>query len=168
VEAARLALAVLDELKLNAFLKTTGGKGMHIVVPLTPEAGWARVKAFSKAIAEFMAKQIPSRFVAKMGPQNRIGKIFIDYLRNTRGASTVAAYSVRARPGLPVSVPIAREELERITRPDQWNIGNLHQRLEKLKANPWGTYSGEKPRKNQKITNAMWKKLGLKVPQIRD
>lgn len=164
VEAARLVLAVLDELKLNAFLKTTGGKGMHIVVPLTPEADWATVKAFSKAIAEFMAKQIPSRFVAKMGPKNRIGKIFIDYLRNARGASTVSAYSVRARPGLPVSVPIARDELDHITRPDQWNIGNLQQRLEKLKRNPWEIYPDGKKGKSQKITKAMWKKLGLEVP----
>jgi len=168
VEAARLALAVLDELKLNAFLKTTGGKGMHILVPLTPEADWATVKAFSKAIAEFMAKQIPSRFVAKMGPQNRVGKIFVDYLRNTRGASTVTAYSVRARPGLPISVPIAREELDRITRPDQWNIGNLYERLEQLKGNPWGTYTGGKNRKGQKITKVMWKKLGAKAPQGGD
>ncbi|MDO8345833.1 MAG: DNA ligase D [Cellvibrio sp.] len=160
-EAAHLTLAVLDELKLKAFLKTTGGKGIHIIVPLTPNADWPTVKAFSKAIAEFMAKQIPERFVAKMGPQNRIGKIFIDYLRNSRGASTVSAYSVRARPGLPISVPIAREELSQITRPDQWNIGNFHERLKKLKDNPWGIYSGAKYRKSQKITSAMWKKLGL-------
>jgi bifunctional non-homologous end joining protein LigD len=164
VDAARLALAVLDELKLAAFLKTTGGKGMHLLVPLTPAADWATVKEFSKAIAEFMAKQIPARFVSKMGPKNRIGKIFIDYLRNTRGASTVSAYAVRARPGLPVSVPINRQELDEITRPDQWNIGNLHQRLEKLKSNPWGSYSGAKAAKSQKITKAMWKKLGVDPP----
>jgi len=75
---------------------------------------------------------------------------------------------VRARPGLPVSVPIAREELEQITRSDQWNIGNLDERLEKLKRNPWGTYTGEKNRKSQKITKAMWKKLGAKAPQGGD
>lgn len=164
IEAARLTLAVLDELKLNAFLKTTGGKGIHIIVPLTPDADWATVKAFSKAVAEFMAKQIPERFVAKMGPKNRIGKIFIDYLRNTRGASNVSAYSVRARPGLPISVPIAREELEYITRPDEWNIANFQERLEKLKGNPWGSYSGTKYKKIQKITRSMWKKLGVDPP----
>lgn len=164
VEATRLALALLDELKLTAFLKTTGGKGMHILVPLTPDADWATVKQFSKTIAEFMANQIPSRFVAKMGPKNRIGKIFIDYLRNTRGASTVSAYSVRARPGLPISVPIARDELEHLTRPDQWNIGNLDARMKKLNGNPWGNYSGANSKKNQKITKVMWKKLGVDVP----
>ncbi|PUA27458.1 MAG: DNA ligase D [Cellvibrio sp. 79] len=164
VEATKLTLAVLDELKLTAFLKTTGGKGMHIIVPLTPEADWETVKEFSKAISEFMARQIPERFVAKMGPKNRIGKIFIDYLRNSRGASTVCAYSVRARPGLAVSVPIAREELDQISRPDQWNIKNLHKRLDNPKLKPWGNYSGASYKKSQKITSTMWKKLGVKTP----
>lgn len=165
VEATKLTLAVLDELKLTAFLKTTGGKGMHIIVPLTPDADWDTVKEFSKSISEFMARQIPERFVAKMGPKNRVGKIFIDYLRNSRGASTVCAYSVRARPGLAVSVPIAREELESITRPDQWNIHNIHKRLDGLKSSPWGNYSGASFRKTQKIAATMWKKLGIKPPQ---
>lgn len=164
VEATRLTLSLLDELKLNAFIKTTGGKGMHIVVPLTPQADWDYVKGFAKVIAEFMEKQIPERFVAKMGPKNRIGKIFIDYLRNSRGASTVSAYSVRARPGLPVSVPIARDELEKVSHSDQWNIANLHQRLDKLKGNPWGDYTGATYKKNQKITKAMWKKMGFIEP----
>lgn len=164
VEATKLTLAVLDELKLTAFLKTTGGKGMHIIVPLTPEADWDTVKEFSKSISEFMARQIPERFVAKMGPKNRIGKIFIDYLRNSRGASTVCAYSVRARPGLAVSVPIAREELDKINRPDQWNITNIHERLDKLKSSPWGSYSGANFRKSQKLAASMWKKLGARPP----
>lgn len=161
IEATNLTLAVLDELKLRAFLKTSGGKGMHILVPLTPAANWETVKAFSKAIAEFMAKQIPDRFVAKMGPKNRVGKIFIDYLRNSRGASTVSAYSVRARPGLPVSVPIAREELGEITRPDMWNIQNIESRLNSSAADAWGIYTKGKY-KAQKITASMWKKLGVK------
>lgn len=161
IEATQLTLSLLDELKLHAFIKTTGGKGMHIIVPLTPDADWDYVKSFSKAVAEFMAKQIPERFVAKMGPKNRIGKIFIDYLRNTRGASTVCAYSVRARPGLAVSVPISRDELQKIGHSDQWNIKNLHERLDKLKGNPWGDYSGAKYKRNQKILKAMWKKMGV-------
>ncbi len=164
VEATRLTLSLLDELKLQAFIKTTGGKGMHVVVPLMPDAGWDYIKAFSKAVTEFMTKQIPERFVAKMGPKNRIGKIFIDYLRNARGASTVCAYSVRARPGLPVSVPISRNELEKVSHSDQWNINNLHERLDKLKANPWGDYSGYKFKTSQKISKTMWKKMGLTEP----
>jgi len=154
VEATRLTLAVLDELGLDAWLKTTGGKGMHIVIPLAPKADWEVVKTFSKAIAQFMARQIPERFVDKMGPKNRVGKIFIDYLRNTRGASTVCAYSVRARPGLPVSVPITRDELLDLNASSQWNIANLHERLDRLKSDPWKGYKN-----NQQITQAMWKKL---------
>ncbi|HSX51468.1 MAG TPA: DNA ligase D [Cellvibrio sp.] len=159
VEAAQLVLAVLDELELRAFLKTTGGKGLHIVVPIAPQFDWDYIKNFSKAVSQFIAKQVPERFVAKMGPQNRIGKIFIDYLRNQRGASTVAAYSVRARPGLPVSVPIALTELKTLKSSAQWHVGNLHERLAKLKKDPWQGYSHQ-----QKITSPMWKKLGAKVP----
>lgn len=164
IEATQLTLAVLDELKLTAYLKTTGGKGMHILVPLTPDASWEHVKAFSKAISQFMAEKIPERFVAKMGPKNRIGKIFIDYLRNSRGASTVCAYSVRARPELSVSVPIARDELDKISQPNYWNINNLPQRLEKLKKDPWDGYTGNRYKKKQKITKTMWEKLGVAAP----
>lgn len=157
VEAAQLLLALLDELELAAFLKTSGGKGLHIVVPLKPQSDWETIKHFSKAISHFIAKQIPERFVAKMGPQNRIGKIFIDYLRNQRGASTVAAYSVRARPGLPVSVPIALSELKTLKSSAQWHVGNLLERLATLKKDPWQEYSHQ-----QNLTSTMWKKLGAK------
>lgn len=154
LDATRLTQAVLDELGLDSYLKTSGGKGIHIIIPLARRAGWDEVKEFCKLITEFMARQIPERFVAKMGPKNRIGKIFIDYLRNQRGASTVAAYSVRARPGLPVSVPIAREELQDLHSAAQWNIHNLHERLASLKEDPWQGYQNR-----QKITATMKKKL---------
>lgn len=163
IEGAQLILTLLDELKLTAFLKTTGGKGIHIVVPLTAEADWDYVKEFSKAISQFVAKQIPARFVAKMGPKNRVGKIFIDYLRNSRGASTVTAYSVRARPGLPISVPIARNELDKVSRPNYWNIDNLEDRLKRVKT-PWGDYDGREYSKKQKLSKSMWKKLGVAPP----
>lgn len=153
-DATRLTQAVLDELGLDSYLKTSGGKGIHIIIPLARKADWDEVKEFSKSITEFMARQIPERFVAKMGPKNRIGKIFIDYLRNQRGASTVAAYSVRARPGLPVSVPITREELQDIRSAAQWDIFNLEERLTSLKEDPWEGYQNR-----QKITAAMKKKL---------
>ncbi|MCI8209886.1 ATP-dependent DNA ligase [Pseudomonas sp. S25] len=156
IEATQMTLAVLDELGLDAFIKTSGGKGMHIIVPLQRQADWESVKAFAKAIAEFVARQLPERFTATMGPKNRVGKIFIDYLRNSRGASTVTAYSVRARPGLPVSVPVAREELESLKSAQQWNVGNLQQRLRKLKADPWKGYANR-----QRITKKMWKQLGV-------
>jgi bifunctional non-homologous end joining protein LigD len=159
VEATQLTLSVLDELGLEAFLKTSGGKGMHVIVPLARKDDWDTVKAFAKAIAQFLAQQLPERFTATMGPKNRVGKIFVDYLRNTRGASTVAAYSVRARPGLPVSVPIAREELSGIRNAQQWTIHTLPERLEGLKADPWEGYGHR-----QKITKKMWEKLGAKKP----
>jgi len=159
LEAAQLTLSVLDEIGLQAFVKTSGGKGLHLVVPLARRDGWDSVKAFAKAIAQFMSAQLPERFTATSGPKNRIGKIFIDYLRNARGASTVAAYSVRARPGLPVSVPVSREELNGLRGAQQWTVANLHERLDKLKADPWAGYANR-----QKITKKMWDKLGAKPP----
>ncbi|MDB6141763.1 MAG: ligD [Pseudomonas sp.] len=154
LEATQMTLAVLDELGLEAFLKTSGGKGMHIIVPLARQADWDTVKGFSKAIAQFIARQLPERFTATMGPKNRVGKIFIDYLRNTRGGSTVTAYSVRARPGLPVSVPVSRDELAGLTSAQQWNVGNLQERLDGLKSDPWAGYQNR-----QRITKAMLKRL---------
>ncbi len=148
---------MLDELGLDAFVKTSGGKGLHLVVPLAQRDGWDTIKAFAKAIAQFMAQQLPERFTATSGPKNRVGKIFIDYLRNARGASTVAAYSVRARPGLPVSVPVSREELEHVRGAQQWTVANLQQRLQALKDDPWAGYANR-----QKISKKMWDKLGAR------
>ncbi|WDH50380.1 DNA ligase D [Pseudomonas chlororaphis] len=159
LEATQLTLSVLDELGLQVFLKTSGGKGMHLVVPLARKADWDTVKGFAKAIAQFMAQQLPERITATMGPKNRVGKIFVDYLRNTRGASTVAAYSVRARPGLPVSVPIARDELGDVRHAQQWNVANLSQRLEALTEDPWHGYAHR-----QRITAKMWQQLGADKP----
>ena len=159
LEATQLTLTVLDELGLQAFLKTSGGKGIHIIVPLARRADWDTVKAFAKAVAQFMARQLPERFTATSGPKNRVGKIFLDYLRNGRGASTVAAYSVRARPGLPVSVPIARDELAGLRSAGQWTVGNLQQRLEELEQDPWEGYANR-----QRITRAMWRRLGADAP----
>ncbi len=160
LEAAQLTLSVLDELGLAAFVKTSGGKGLHLVVPLARRDGWEPVKAFAKAIAQFMTAQLPERFTATSGPKNRVGKIFIDYLRNARGASTVAAYSVRARPGLPVSVPVSRKELQGLRGAQQWTVANLHQRLQGLKEDPWEGYAHR-----QKISKKMWDKLGAQPPQ---
>ncbi|NWE41247.1 DNA ligase D [Pseudomonas yamanorum] len=159
LEAAQLTLSVLDELGLEAFVKTSGGKGLHLVVPLARRDNWETVKAFAKAIAQFMTEQLPERFTATSGPKNRVGKIFIDYLRNARGASTVAAYSVRARPGLPVSVPVSRDELKSLQGAQQWTVANLHERLQGLKKDPWAGYANR-----QKISKKMWDKLGAHPP----
>ncbi|WP_285260972.1 DNA ligase D [Halopseudomonas bauzanensis] len=162
LEATELVLVVLDELGLESWLKTSGGKGMHIIIPLARHIDWETAKTFSRAISAFMAQQLPDRFTAKMGPRNRIGKIFIDYLRNQFGASTVAAYSVRARPGLPVSVPIARDELRGLRSAAQWHIGNLHQRLAQLTEDPWAGY-----RNRQRIKQEHWQQLNAKAPDRR-
>jgi bifunctional non-homologous end joining protein LigD len=159
LEATRLTLAVLDELHLDAYLKTSGGKGIHIIVPLARRADWDTVKGFAKAVAQFMTRQLPERFTATSGPKNRVGKIFIDYLRNGRGASTVASYSVRARPGLPVSVPISRDELDGLRSAQQWTIANLPERLDGLRDNPWSGYANR-----QRLTRAMWDRLGATPP----
>jgi bifunctional non-homologous end joining protein LigD len=159
LEATHLVLSVLDELALDAYLKTSGGKGMHLIVPLARKEGWDTVKAFAKAIAQFMTHQLPERFSATMGPKNRIGKIFIDYLRNARGASTVAPYSVRAREGLPVSVPISRDELDGLRNAQQWTVVNLQERLLELKADPWDGLVHR-----QRISAKMWKRLGATKP----
>jgi len=140
VEGTMLTKAFLDELKLKSFLKTSGGKGLHVVVPLSPVANWDEVKDFSEAIVVHLARTVPQRFVAKSGPRNRVGKIFIDYLRNSRGATTAAAFSARARPGLGVSMPLSWDELEDLKSASQWNITNALSRLKKQRVDPWQDY----------------------------
>ncbi|TWI50942.1 DNA ligase D [Pseudomonas duriflava] len=158
LEATQLLLTVLDELELQAFLKTSGGKGVHIVVPLDRRQTWDDVKAFAEAIALHMAMIIPERFSAKMGARNRMGRIFIDYLRNRAGATTVSAYSLRARPGLGVSVPISREELPQLQRGDQWTLNTVFKRLETLHNDPWKGYDTVR----QSLTAERRRKLGMR------
>ena len=158
VEATQLTLAVLDELGLTSFLKTSGGKGIHVVVPLTPKADWDAVKDFSHAIVKHIARLLPDRFSAVSGPKNRIGKIFIDYLRNGLGATTICAYSVRTREGLPVSVPIHREELLEIKGANAWDIYTVHERLAELDSDPWADLG----KTRQTITADMRRRVGLK------
>ncbi|ALD93632.1 ATP-dependent DNA ligase [Cupriavidus gilardii CR3] len=141
VEAAALTKGMLDELELTAFLKTSGGKGLHVVVPIARRLGWDEVKDFAQALVVHMAKTIPQRFVSKSGPRNRVGKIFIDYLRNGRGATTVAAFSARARPGLGVSIPCSWDELPALRSGAQWTIANALARIEETEhADPWADY----------------------------
>ncbi|MBA5635491.1 DNA ligase D [Duganella sp. LX20W] len=139
-EAALLVRSMLDELELPAFLKTSGGKGLHLVVPLRPHYGWDDVKGFSQAVVAHIARLIPERFSAKSGPRNRVGRIYIDYLRNGRGATTVCAWSARARPGLGISVPVEWDELERLDGGDHWTVRTIEQRLDVGNA-PWKDYA---------------------------
>jgi len=138
-EGTRLLRVLLQELGLPAFLKTSGGKGLHVVVPLKRLRDWDTVKDFSRAIVRHLAETIPQRFVAKSGPRNRVGRIFVDYLRNGRGATTVSAWSARARPGMGVSVPVGWEELDALTSAAHWNVRNIDARLG-VGNGPWQAY----------------------------
>lgn len=138
-EAAQLVHALLDELALKSFVKTSGGKGLHVVVPLTPKHDWDTVKGLSKAIVVHLARTLPDRFVAKSGPKNRKGRIFADYLRNGRGATTVAAWSARGRPGIGVSVPVAWEELPDLKSGAHWTLRDVGPRLGA--PDPWTDYA---------------------------
>ncbi|MDQ1761004.1 DNA ligase D [Achromobacter aegrifaciens] len=129
-QGAELVRVLLQELGLRGWLKTSGGKGLHVVVPIRKQYGWDAVKDFSEAMVRHLAQTLPKLFVAKSGPKNRVGKIFADYLRNGFGATTVAAWSARARPGLGVSVPVRWDELDGLKGSAQWTIANIHTRLD--------------------------------------
>jgi bifunctional non-homologous end joining protein LigD len=156
-DAARLVRDVLSDLGLRSFLKTTGGKGLHVVVPLARKLGWDDVKAFSRAVAMQIAKSDPRRYLATASKALRRGRIYVDYLRNARGATAVAAFSTRARPGAPVSTPIAWEELDRGVRADSFGVGNLEERLRRQRKDPWADFAASR----QSIPASARRALGL-------
>jgi bifunctional non-homologous end joining protein LigD len=153
-EAAETLRSRLSDLNLGAFVKTTGGKGLHVVVPITPKRDWNFVKDFCKAFAEGVVRSAPDQYTATMSKSKRKGKIFIDYLRNARTASAVCAYSTRARSGAPVSLPVRWEELTNDIR-SNFNIKNVPQRLARLRRDPWEDYETARAT----ITRAMMKRL---------
>jgi bifunctional non-homologous end joining protein LigD len=136
-EAVHVLKTLLENIGLAAFLKTTGGKGLHVVSPIRPTVGWDHVKGFTQAVAELLERTFPDRFTSKLLKVSRRGKIFIDYLRNAEGATAVGAYSTRARQNAPVSTPIDWDELARDVRFDHFNVGNVQRRLAKAKSDPW-------------------------------
>jgi len=150
-EGAQLVHALLQELGLKAWLKTSGGKGLHVVVPLAARLDYDTVKDFSRAVVQHLADTIPQRFVVKSGGANRVGRIFVDWLRNGFNATTAAAFSARARPGLGVSMPVDWDELPEIRGGDQWTIADARDRLSFQKADPWAGYW----RCRQTITKAL-------------
>ena len=138
VEAARFVRDLLEKHGLESFVKTTGGKGLHVVVPLAPRRHeWDAAKKFCRHVAEQMVASAPSQYIATMSKAARKGKIFVDYLRNDRGATAIAPYSTRAKPGAPVSVPITWDELSPALRSDHFHVGNLPGRLKSLHSDPW-------------------------------
>jgi bifunctional non-homologous end joining protein LigD len=138
-QGAELMRAFLEKLQLVPYLKTSGGKGLHVVTPIKPELGWDEVKAFSQRIVMHMAATLPQLFVAKSGPKNRVRKVFIDYLRNGFGATTACAWSARARPGLGISVPVKWSELAKLDSGAQWTVKTVHARLAAGNT-PWSGY----------------------------
>ncbi|MDQ0142084.1 DNA ligase D [Cupriavidus necator] len=140
LEAAMLVRTLLDELGLQCWLKTSGGKGLHVVVPLAPRRSYDEVKAFSHAAVKHLAATLPQRFTARAGAANRKGRIFVDYLRNGFSQTTAAAFSARARPGLGVSMPVSWEQLSRLKSGAQWTIRDAREYLSFQLADPWQSY----------------------------
>jgi bifunctional non-homologous end joining protein LigD len=149
--------AFLQELGLNPFLKTSGGKGLHVVVPLKPgSCTWDELREFSEAVSVLMFRQYPNDYVTTMSKAKRKGKVFIDYLRNVREASAIAPYSTRSREGAPVSVPIAWTELTARLDPRKFTIETVPGRLKKLKADPWADFDkSRRPLNLKKLAAAL-------------
>lgn len=156
VDAVGVLRTLLDDLGLEGFLKTTGGKGLHVVVPIRPTLDWEQAKGFTKAVADFMVGTFPERFIATLSKTKRKGKIFIDYLRNAEGATAIVPYGIRARKNAPVSTPIAWEELAQDVRYDFFNVRNVPASLARKRKDPWSGFD----KTRQTVTKAMFKRVG--------
>jgi bifunctional non-homologous end joining protein LigD len=158
----RVALAAfemrrrLNDLGLASFLKTTGGKGLHVVAPIERGISWDDFKAFAKAVVEAMERDEPANYTTNPIKLRRKGKIFLDYLRNGRGATFIAPYSPRARPGAPVAVPITWEELAHGVEPAAFTTTTVPRRLVQMHEDPWQAMAQTR----QSITEAAWQALG--------
>jgi bifunctional non-homologous end joining protein LigD len=140
VQGAKDVRDRLEDAGLTTFLRTTGGKGLHVCVPIARRNSWDEVKQFAKSVADTMAREQPDRYIATMSKAKRRGKVYVDYLRNQRGATAIASYSTRARAGAPVATPLAWNELGKIKSANGFNIENLPARLSKLKRDPWSDF----------------------------
>jgi len=155
-EATEILRTLLGEIGLQGFLKTTGGKGLHVVVPIQPTLQWDQAKAFAKAIASLLVRTFPDRFTAKLLKSTRQGKIFVDYLRNGEGATAVSPYSIRAKANAPVAVPIAWEEISKDVRFAHFNVRTVKARMKRQKRDPWSEFFSMR----QTVTKAVLKKVG--------
>jgi bifunctional non-homologous end joining protein LigD len=147
----------LADLGFTTFLKSTGGKGLHVVAPLTPKLGWPDVKAFAKAIADALVSARPDRYTANPLKKTREDKIFVDYLRNQRGGSAIVNYSTRAKEGAPCACPLRWDELKGLKAASPYTVATLPARLKKLKSDPWEGFFSTR----QSITAKAKKALGL-------
>ena len=137
IQAARFVREQLENIGLISFVKTTGGKGLHITIPIKRLYTWEEIKLFSQAFAKTLAEFKPDIFTSVMTKSKRKGKIFIDYFRNQLGATSVAPYSVRIHPNAPVATPLSWDELSAKIKPNTYTVKNILKRLEKLKSDPW-------------------------------
>ncbi|HET7306393.1 MAG TPA: DNA ligase D [Gammaproteobacteria bacterium] len=149
----------LEQMGLTPFVRLTGGKGLHLVVPLRRRDGWDEIKAFARAVCEAHVHDEPKKLTANMSKARRRGRIFLDYLRNGRGATAIASYSTRAHPHAPVSVPVRWDELSDSIKSDHYRVDNLPQRMAALKADPWDGFEAAR----RQITKAMRKSVGMKT-----
>ncbi len=147
----------LADLGFKSFLKSTGGKGLHIVAPLQPKLGWKEVKPFAKAIADALVQARPDRYTANPLKKTREGKIFVDYLRNQRGGSAIVNYSTRAKPGATVACPLRWDELKGLKAAAPYTVKTLPARLKAMKRDPWEGFFSTR----QSITAKARKALGL-------
>lgn len=141
VEAAQLLRGFLDALALQSFVKTSGGRSLHVVTPLARRHTWESARRFAEGFAKHLADVLPTRFTATMGAKHRVGKCFIDYLHNYRGATTICACSARARDGLAVSMPVRWDELPALSGAAAWHVKNALERLRSLRQDPWADYA---------------------------
>ena len=156
-DAARVVREVLADLDLEAFVKTTGGKGLHVVAPLDRRTDWDTLKDFARAIAQLLERSAPKDYVASASKARRGGRIFVDWLRNGRGATAVAPYVTRARPGAPVATPLAWEELDTLASGAAWTVANFPERLAQVRrADPWAGFFEQR----QTLTAAALRKMG--------
>jgi bifunctional non-homologous end joining protein LigD len=155
VKATQLMRTLLEKLGFKCFLKTTGGKGLHVVAPIEPELEWAKVKEFTRLAANFLVKAEPGLFTSKISKNERTGKVFVDYLRNSETASAVCAYSARARKEAGVSTPLEWDELGRADIRERFTVLTVPKRLAELTLDPWAEYGSTR----QSISDAMWRAL---------
>jgi bifunctional non-homologous end joining protein LigD len=147
IEAARFVRSLLRTIDLDCFVKTTGGRGLHLVIPLRPRADWSECLAFARAFALALVRRQPSLFTERFAKAGRETKILVDYLRNNRTNTSVAAYSTRARPEATVSTPLAWSELSAASPPERFTLATVLRRLSTKRADPWQAY----PRTRQLI-----------------
>ncbi len=142
VRGAREVRDLLEALGLQSFVRTSGGKGLHVVAPIDRRTTWEQHKEFARGVAETLVRAAPDRYVATMTKAKRRGKIFVDYLRNQRGATAIASYATRARAGAPVATPLRWSELTTLESSDHYTVANVRDRLRRLKKDPWEGFTG--------------------------